>query len=93
MGVDAAGTAAVSRTLARELGWGLLDASEPHALHAIVARVLGRREHLVVTSAPLTVDVQQAVRGDLHGLRFVDLADYRGQPDDSVRTIRRAFGL
>jgi hypothetical protein len=92
MGVDA-GAAATARALADALGWRLAEGGEPDQLHATVARVLGRREHLVVASAPLTDDAQQTVRGGLHGVRFVDLADRGGEARTVVHAIRRDFGL
>jgi hypothetical protein len=93
MGVAGAGTTTIGRALAQDLGWRHVAAADPDALHVIVARTLGRREHLVVTSRPLTAGEQEAVRGELHGVRFVDLAQQPGPDADSVRTIRREFGL
>ena len=88
-----AGAGAVGRALAEDVGWPLVHAPDPHALHAIVARTLGRREHAVVVSVPLTAGDQEIVRGELHGVRFVDLAAASGSDADVVRMIRREFGL
>ena len=85
------GAAAIAHALAAEIGWPVV--ADPRALHAMVARTLGRREHLIITSAPITPDDQQTVRGELLGVRFVDLAEQRGDPDAIVRAIRREFGL
>jgi gluconate kinase len=93
MSAAGAGAAAIGRALAQEVGWPLVHAPDPHALHAIVARTLGRREHAVVISVPLTATDQEIVRGDLHGVRFVDLAQPSGSDADTLRTIRREFGL
>jgi hypothetical protein len=93
MGAAGDGAAVIAHSLAVEIGWPVAEWPEPGALGAMVARTLGRREHLVITSAPLTSRDQQVVRGDLHGVRFVNLADHHGAPADIVRTIRRDFGL
>jgi hypothetical protein len=93
MGVAGAGTTTIGRALAQDLGWRHVAAADPHALHVIVVRTLGRREHLVVTSRPLTASEQEVVRRDLHGVRFVDLAQQPRADADNVRAIRREFGL
>jgi hypothetical protein len=96
MGVTGTGRTAIGEALADRLGWPLVNADAPYPrdkLQATIADVLGRREHLVVTSAPLDAGAQQAARGDLRGVRFLDLADQGGDPDDIVRTIRREFGI
>ena len=93
VGVDDAGTAAVARALSAGLGWPHTRGGDPGALRAAVAHALGRREHLIVANAPLTADEQQAVRSDLQGVRFVDLAEPIGNTDETVRSIRREFGL
>jgi hypothetical protein len=93
MGAAGDGAAVIAHTLAAEVGWPVVEWPAPPALHAMVARTLGRREHLVVTSAPMTSDDQQSVRGELHGVRFVNLADRQGNPADIVRAIRREFGI
>ena len=92
-GVDDDGTAAVARALAANLGWPHTRGGDPRALHAAVAYVIGRREHLVVANGPLTADEQGTVRSDLHGVRFVDLPEPVGKTDEIVRSIRREFGL
>ena len=93
MGVARSGSTTVGRMLAETLGWPLVEAHAPHALHMTAAGVLGRREHLVITSAPLTSRDREAVRDNLHGVRFVDLADRDEDPEEIVRAIRREFGL
>jgi hypothetical protein len=93
MGVAGDGAAVIAHALAAEIGWPVVEWPGSGALRAIVARTLGRREHLVITSAPITSDDQQIVRGDLHGVRFVSLADHHGNPTDIVQTIRRDFGI
>lgn len=47
--------------------------SRAASIHAVVARALGRREHLVMVAAALAPDDLDAVRGDLKNVRFVDL--------------------
>ena len=93
VGPDHGEAAAVARALASELGWPCAAAGDPDALHEEVARVLGRREHLVIVSDALTPDERRIVRGELRGVRFVDLAERSGDPGVIVRDIRREFGL
>ena len=93
MGAAGDGAAVVAHALAAEVGWPVVEWPDPHALHATIARTLGRREHLVVASAPLTPGEQERARGDLHLVRFVQVADYRGTPDEIARAIGREFGL
>ena len=84
---------AIGRALAERLGWPLADRDAPDALHLTIARVLGRREHLVAMSAPLGPVEQDLVRGDLRPVRFVDLTDQRDAPAEIVAAIQREFGL
>jgi hypothetical protein len=92
-GVAGDGAAIIAQTLAAEIGWPVAEWPAPGALPGIVAHTLGRREHLLVTSAPLSASDQDTVRGGRHGVRFVDLTD-RGQGrDEIVRAIRLEFGL
>jgi hypothetical protein len=93
MGPAEVGTAIVASGLSVALGWRLLDARDPHAIQAAVARTLGRREHLVITSGPLTADEQQFIRGEWHGVRFVELSDFPGNEHDIVRAIREEYGV
>jgi hypothetical protein len=93
MSANDTGAAAVARALSASLGWPHTRGGDPRALQAAIAHVLGRREHLVVATAPLTADEQHTVRGDLHGVRFVDLAEPLGNTDEIVLSIRRQFGL
>ena len=93
MGTDAAGAAAVAQALSAGLGWPHTRGGDPRALHAAIAHVLGRREHLIVASGPLSADDQLSVRRDLHGVRFVDLAEPIGNAEEIVSSIRRDFGL
>jgi hypothetical protein len=93
MGVAGAGTTTIGAALAQDLGWLHVAAADPHELHVIVARTLGRREHLVVTSRWLAASEQEAVRGELHGVRFVDLAQQSRSDTDIVHAIRYEFGL
>jgi len=93
MSADETGAAAAARALAVGLGWPHTRGGDPSALHAAIAHVLGRREHLVVASAPLTEGEQHIARGDLHGVRFVDLTEPVGTVDDIVRSVGREFGL
>ena len=92
-GVAGGRAAIIAQTLAAEIGWPVAEWPAPGALPGIVARTLGRREHLLVTSAPLSAADQDTVRGDRHGVRFVDLADRGADPDEIVRAIRLEFGL
>ncbi len=93
MGAAGDGAAVIARALAAEVRWPVAEWPEAGALHGIAARVLGRREHMIVVSTPLTPADQQVVRGDLHGLRFVNLSDHDGNPERTVGTIRRELGL
>jgi hypothetical protein len=93
MGAAGSRQTTIGRALAETLGWPLVDAHAPEALHLAVARTLGRREHLVATSAPLSPTDQDTVRGDLYGVRFVDLTDQRDGPEEIVGAIQREFGL
>ena len=93
MGVAGDGAAVIAHSLAGQIGWPVAEWPDQRALHAMVARTLGRREHLVITSAPIPSHEQRLVRGELHGVRFVDLADQRGSGDEVVRAIRYEFGL
>jgi gluconate kinase len=93
MGVAGDGAAIIAHTLAAEIGWPVAEWPALHALQAMVARTRGRREHLLVASAPLSAADQDIVRGDLHGVRFVDLTGRRESPDQIVRTVRLEFGL
>ena len=92
MGTDETGAAAAARALSGSLGWPHTRGGNPNALHAAIAHVLARREHLVVASAPLTEAEQHTARGDLHGVRFVDLTEPENI-DEIVRSVRRRFGL
>jgi hypothetical protein len=93
MDADDTGAAAAARALSASLGWPHTRGGDLRALHAAIAHVLGRREHLVIATGPLTADGQQTVRGDLHGVRFVDLAEPLGNTEEIVLSIRREFGL
>jgi len=93
MEADAARTLTVGLALSADLGWPLMEAADPQALHATLATVLGRREHLVVASPVLSPEAQATVRGDLPGVRFVNLADHPDNPQEIVRALRREFGL
>ena len=59
----------IAHALAAEVDWPVAEWPAPQAIHAMVARTLGRREHLVITSAPMTSDDRQIVRGELSGVR------------------------
>jgi hypothetical protein len=87
------GAAVIAKALAAETGWPVIESPDARALPATVAGTLGRREHLVIASASLTPDEQQRVRGGLHLVRFVSLADHAGTTEEIVLTIRREFGL
>jgi hypothetical protein len=93
MDADETGAAAVARTLSVSLGWPHTRGGDLRALHAAIAHVLGRREHLIIATAPLSADEQQIVRGDLHGVRFVDLAEPLGHTEEIVLSIRRELGF
>lgn len=85
--------AAVGRILADELAWPMIDQPDLRTLPAVVATTLGRREHLLVVSAPIASRDQDAVRGALHGVRFVDLDDQAAAPEAVARFIRAEFGM
>lgn len=93
MGMAGDGAAIIAHTLAAEIGWPVAEWPALRALPGMVARTLGRREHLLVTSAPLNASAQDTIRGDLHGVRFVDLTDRGEGPDEMVRALRLEFGL
>jgi hypothetical protein len=88
-----AGKTPVGEALAAALGWRVAEHDEPRALHAIVAGVLGRREHVVITTRTLSETEQANVRGDLHGVRFVDLSEQRGSPGEIAGALRGDFGF
>jgi gluconate kinase len=92
-GAPRARTAAIGRSLANELGWPLVEEDDPHALHAVSATVLGRREHLVIAAHALSATDRETVHGELRSLRFVDLAKQPGASDAITRAIRREFGI
>jgi hypothetical protein len=93
MGAAGDGAAVIAHTLGAEIGWPVAEWPALRALPAMVARTLGRREHLVITSAPVSASDQDTVRGELRGVRFVDLTDRREDPNEIVRAIRGDFGL
>lgn len=45
-----------------------------NALHAVVARAIDRREHLVLACSALKARHRETLRGGLHPIRFVHLA-------------------
>jgi hypothetical protein len=88
-----AGKMTVGEALAAAVGWPIVSCDDARALRAIVERALERREHRVIASTPIGDSDQAVVRGDLHGVRFVDLSEQRGSTGDIVREIRRRFGV
>lgn len=92
-GAAGARTATIGRSLADELGWPLVEEDDPHALHAVSAHVLGRREHAVIAAHALSARDRETVHGELRRVRFVDLSQHAGAPDTIVRAIRREFGI
>jgi hypothetical protein len=82
----AAGGMAIGRALASELGWPFVDAGTGResvaSVHAMIARTLGRRDHLVIACAKLRPDEMEMLKGDLKGVRFVCLDETadRGTP-------------
>ena len=88
-----AGKMTVGEGLAAAIEWPIVSCDEPRALRAIVERALGRREHRVIASTPLSAADQAMVRGTLHRVRFVDLTDQHGAVADIVGAIRRDFGI
>lgn len=93
MSADGKHASAVGRVLAEALGWRRAEARDPALLHVTVDAVLGRREHLLVTTPPLMPSAQAMVRGELHCVRFVDLDNLRGSLDEISHAIRNDFGL
>jgi hypothetical protein len=93
MGAAGDGAAVIAHMLGADVGWPVAEWPAPGAIRAMVARTLGRREHLIIASSPLSPDDQQSVRGDLHGVRFVDLSVRRDSPAEIVAALRRDFGL
>jgi hypothetical protein len=93
MGANDTGAAAAARALSASLGWPHTRGGDLRALHAAIAHVLGRREHLIIAAGALTAEEQHTVRGDLLGVRFVDLTEPRGNTEEIVRSIRREFGF
>ena len=93
MGADPARARTAAVALSRELGWPLIDAAEPDTLHESLTEALGRREHRVVASTVLSPGNQQTVRGELRGVRFVDLANHPGDPAELIRAVRHEFGV
>ena len=93
MGADAAAAAASVETLAAQLGWRSAASEDAGVLEAAVGASLGRREHLLAATRHLSEGEQEAVRGGLSGVRFLDLA---GLPPDAsaiLAAMRREFGV
>ncbi len=67
---------AVAATLATELGWPLVPAERqsPDHLLTMLRRAADRRQHTVVTAAPLDAAARQAITDAVHPVRFVALA-------------------
>jgi gluconate kinase len=91
----AAGGTAIGRALASELGWTFVDASTGRdsvaSVHAMIARTLGRREHMVIACPALRPHDVGTLKGDLKNVRFVRLEETAnlGTPadewDDALR--------
>ena len=84
---------AIGPAVAAELDWPLVESDDPLALHAMAASVLGRRQHLLAVTPPLTQLDQQTIRGDLLGVRFLDLSNGPASPGEIVAAMRREFGV
>ncbi len=93
MGGARDGAPAIGPAAAAELDWPLVESDDPLALHAIAAGVLGRRQHLLAVSPPLTERDRQTIRGDLLGVRFLDLSGGPANAGEIVAAMRREFGL
>jgi hypothetical protein len=93
MGTDSAGAAVIGRTIAAELDWPLVEGEDPRALHAFASTAIGRRQHLLAATVPLTEAGRQTVRGELFGVRFVDLAEHPAGASAILGVMRREFGL
>ena len=93
MGADFADAAAIGRTLAAALDWPFVAGDDPHVLHAIIATVLGRREHLLAATLSLTDGDRRTVRGELLGVRFLDLAEHSAVESEILATMCREFGV
>jgi gluconate kinase len=91
----ATGGMAIGRALASELGWPFVDASTGResvaSVHAMIARTLGRREHMVIACAALRPHEMGTLKGDLKTVRFVCLeetANRASPPDDRDDALR-----
>ena len=91
-----AGGMAIGRALALDLGWPIVDASTGResvaSVHAMIARTLGRREHMVIVFARLSPGDMDALKGDLKGVRFVH-PDADTPASELIPGIRREFGF
>jgi hypothetical protein len=82
----------IAQAIAERLGWPFVQDDDPHALHEMAGAVLGRREHLLALSPPISEAGQQIVRGDLHRVRFLDLGASR-TADELLTEMRQEFGV
>ena len=91
-----AGGMAIGRALALELGWPFVEASTGResvgSVHAMIARTLGRREHMVIVFARLSPDEMDMLKGELKGVRFVH-PDADTPASELIPRIRREFGF
>ena len=93
MGADPAGAAVLGGSIAAALDWPFVEAEDPGALHALASIALGRRQHLLAATLPLTEAGRQTVRGELFGVRFVNLAEHPAGANELLATMRREFGV
>jgi hypothetical protein len=61
---------ALARALAADIGWPFIETVD---VRPIVARVLGRREHAVISAPALSEQERRALAHDLRPVRFVHL--------------------
>lgn len=87
------GAPAIGPAIAAELDWPLIESDHPGELHTMVASVLGRRQHLLAVTPPLTERDQQTIRGELLGVRFLDLPGDAAGPAEIAAALRREFGI
>ncbi|MGE3179630.1 MAG: AAA family ATPase [Vicinamibacterales bacterium] len=95
MGPAGAGKSTIARALAADLGWMFIDGDDRRPdllreLHGIMARVMDRRDHLVLACAALTGEERSLLQGDLRPVRFVYLKAPRAELE--ARLSRRAGG-
>jgi hypothetical protein len=80
---------AIGRALAAALGWPLVEGGRAAELHAVAARAVDRREHIVIACPALSRRDRDLLRGSLRTVRFACLENGDDQ-DGHAREQRSA---